>query len=226
MIDTGHHLDWSTLNDFADGTLSSDVAAEVEQHLSSCAQCREELDTLRATIGTLESAAVAPVPEALWADIQQSISATAKPTSNTHSRFRSYNVSAPKLAAAAVLLVVSSVSATLLFSRMDDAPSQLASTDSVTMGSTPTMQLTATDARFIPGVEALEKQLASQRSTLRPETVVILEKSLNTIDDALIEARMALLADPANAALRQVLETTYRQKLEFLTRATRYAVGE
>jgi anti-sigma factor RsiW len=222
MIDRTRHLEWSEINDFADGVLSVADAQAVAAHLATCDGCRSEHASLASTLGTLADGSVAPVPDGLWDRINESIDARPAATHSTSER-RELRVSMPALAAAASLLIVASVATTLYVDRMRtdvDGDSTLAAVEEAT-----TLQLTATDVQFVPGVEALERQLQSQRELLQPQTILIIERSLATIDSALVEARAALIADPANAALRDVLETTYRQKLDFLTRATKIAVG-
>ena len=69
--------------------------------------------------------------------------------------------------------------------------------------------------------EDLERVLAEGRGRLAPATVAVLERNLALIDAAIVEARAALEADPANADLRALLWGAHRQKLDLLDRATR-----
>ena len=233
MMDESRHIAWETLNDFADGMLEPSAIDDVQAHLDDCTVCRAELAALRNTVNSIAAGATANIPADLWRDVRYSISssrgsvqasATARSSASSQSiRFRPYRITMPTLAAAALLLIVASVSGTLIIDRASSTVSDISST--TTVGNTPVLQLTATDAQFVPGVEALERQLQSQRAALRPATIATIEKSLSTIDAALLEARAALLADPANAALKEVLESTYRHKMDFLTRAAQIAVG-
>jgi hypothetical protein len=184
-------------------------------------------DALRGTIATISSAAPVAPPDELWSQINTTIGRSRSHSNRAISgRTHFISIGISRLAAAALLLIAVSVSATVWFIQRDDsATSSVASMDA-TSGASTTLQLTSTDAQFVASVESLERQLAANRGKLRPQTVAILERSLRTIDDALLEARTALLADPANAALRIALESTYRQKLDFLTRATQIASSE
>jgi len=56
-------------------------------------------------------------------------------------------------------------------------------------------------------------------ASLDPATREVLERSIKTIDDALEDARVALMQDPANAEVRAFVESAYQQKLDFLRRA-------
>jgi anti-sigma factor RsiW len=221
MTERIDHIEWETLNDYADGVLDEHAISDVRLHLERCADCRMELEALRTTVDTVSAGATAPVPAGLWNDIAATIESSRAATRQIESR-RSYRFTLPTLAAAASLLILASVAGTLYLNR---SPVTTTVAEATSVGTTPVLQLTATDVQFVAGVEALERQLQSQRASLQPSTIAIIEKSLATIDAALLEARVALLADPANAALKDVLETTYRQKMDFLTRAAKIAVG-
>ncbi|MEO7368894.1 MAG: hypothetical protein ABIZ36_13125 [Gemmatimonadaceae bacterium] len=73
---------------------------------------------------------------------------------------------------------------------------------------------------YISSANQLSTLLESERSTLSPETVAKLKQSLAIIDGAIVEARRALAADPANRALIEMLNTSYNQKIDLLKRTT------
>ena len=62
-------------------------------------------------------------------------------------------------------------------------------------------------------------RLEIQRATLRPETVAAIDRNLHTVDVAIAELKDAIARDPRNPALRQLLATSYRQKVELLKHA-------
>ncbi len=49
------HIKPETLSEFLDGRLTGAAAAKVERRLLECAECQEELDSLRSTVGILRS---------------------------------------------------------------------------------------------------------------------------------------------------------------------------
>ena len=57
-------------------------------------------------------------------------------------------------------------------------------------------------------------------STLDPQTVMVIERNLQAIDDAISDSRAALDADPANTYLNSHLADARRRKLDLLRRAT------
>jgi hypothetical protein len=60
---------------------------------------------------------------------------------------------------------------------------------------------------------------AAGRSTLRPETMRVIEENLRTIDVAIAQADSALRRDPGSAYLNQYLAATMQRKLKLLRRA-------
>jgi hypothetical protein len=79
------------------------------------------------------------------------------------------------------------------------------------------------DAQFNAAVSDLERILRDERDRLDPRTVLILERNLKAIDDAIHEARMALEGDPANPFLNSHLADARRRKIDLLRHATELA---
>ena len=60
ILRRGHsHLKPETLSEYLDGRLGGPAASKVEEEAASCPECREELDSLRFTVGSLRSMAQA-----------------------------------------------------------------------------------------------------------------------------------------------------------------------
>jgi hypothetical protein len=81
------------------------------------------------------------------------------------------------------------------------------------------------DAQFDQAVADLEKILVDERDSLDPRTVVVIERNLAVIDEAIRQARAALNADPANTYLNSHLADARRRKLDLLRRATSLSSG-
>ena len=79
------------------------------------------------------------------------------------------------------------------------------------------------DAQFDQAVADLERVLLEQRERLDPRTVLVIERNLAAIDEAIRQAREALDADPANTFLNSHLADARRRKIELLRRATSIA---
>jgi hypothetical protein len=76
------------------------------------------------------------------------------------------------------------------------------------------------DAQYDAAVSDLERALKDGRGKLDPTTITIVEHNLQTIDEAIRQAREALAADPANSYLSGHLVEARRRKLDLLRRAT------
>ena len=85
------------------------------------------------------------------------------------------------------------------------------------------VQANFADAQFNAAVSDLERILREERDRLDPRTVLIIERNLKAIDNAINEARMALNDDPANAFLNSHLADARRRKLDLLRQATTLA---
>jgi hypothetical protein len=72
-------------------------------------------------------------------------------------------------------------------------------------------------------VAELERALEENRGSLDPATVEVIERSIEAIDAAILDARDALASDPGNPHLHRQLDSTMRKKLDVLRRATRGA---
>ncbi len=118
-----------------------------------------------------------------------------------------------RLAAAAAVLVVGSVAVTWGVMRSGEPAAP------VVTHPTPENPALAQFASYERMANELAATLEQKRATLDPATRTVLERSLRTIDDALLEARTALEGDPSSAAIRTYVEAAYRHKLDFLRRA-------
>jgi hypothetical protein len=76
------------------------------------------------------------------------------------------------------------------------------------------------DAQYDRAISDLERILVEQRGELDPRTVMVIERNLAAIDEAIRQARAALDADPANPFLNSHLAEARRRKLDLLRHAT------
>ena len=79
------------------------------------------------------------------------------------------------------------------------------------------------DAQYDAAVADLERALKADRARLDASTIAIVEHNLQIIDQAINQARDALVADPANSYLSSHLVEARRRKLDLLRRATALA---
>ena len=83
-----------------------------------------------------------------------------------------------------------------------------------------TSLLAVADSAHAYEIEAqtLLNQLELRRSMLRPETVAAIDHDLRIVDSAIAELKEAIAHDPNNPALRRLLASSYRQKVDLLER--------
>ena len=76
------------------------------------------------------------------------------------------------------------------------------------------------EAQYASATAELSAELAKAKNRLDPATYAVIERNLRVIDSALVESRRALASDPRNQVLEQLVVATWRQKMDFLRRAT------
>ncbi|HZI30005.1 MAG TPA: hypothetical protein VFD64_17670 [Gemmatimonadaceae bacterium] len=216
------HLTWETLNDLVDDVLSPAAKAAAETHARDCASCATSLAELRATVAVTHDLpeSVTP-PEDLWHDVRATIEAgkvAHLPLGSVPAHARGFWVTPGRLAAAAVMLVAVTASLTGIVMTSQPATQTIAQAPLAV-----SVSWQASERVFQANVLALREQLEALHDHLAPETLVKVERALATIDLAIAEGREALLRDPANAALSELVASNYRQKIELLRRVTQLA---
>ncbi|MEO8679043.1 MAG: hypothetical protein ABI665_08355 [Vicinamibacterales bacterium] len=177
----------------------------------------EPEDILAQAIGGLRDE---PPAHDLWPGVAARIQASPR---------RTIAVTWSQLAVAASLLIAVSAGLTWLVARQPVATP--ASSEAVVQAQDEPMGSAAgqvqpanfADKQFDAAVTDLEKILLDDRDRLDPATVMVIERNLRTIDDAIAQAREALDKDPANPYLNSHLADSRRRKLELLRRATTLA---
>lgn len=234
------HTEWTDkLSDYLDDELEAAERAAVDAHLRECADCSAVLNDLQRVIARAQAAAATARPPQtdLWADVAGRIDRIRQP--------RRVSLTVTQLAAAAVL--VAAVSGGLVWQfggpkglrHQTPAPEEVAqafpgSTEGGTRaGSRRAEAGTAADAdgvaivgvsladdQYDAAVADLERALNQGRGKLDKATIAVVEQNLQTIDQAIAQAREALASDPANSYLSGHLVETRRRKLDLLRRAT------
>jgi hypothetical protein len=217
------------LSEYVDGDLGAHEIAACEAHLAECAECRGLVDDLRAVIGVATSDVDRLPAGDLWPVVLDRISsgrAAGIVAFPQRSSPRSYTFTLPQLALAASLLIAVSAGVAYLAAGRAVAPAG-AVEDPIQAQAEPLLppspnveRANFADAQYDQAVADLEKILIDMRDELDPRTIVVIERNLTAIDQAIREARAALDADPANTFLNSHLADARRKKLELLRRAT------
>lgn len=230
MISIREHPDFDVLNDYVDGRLDQESRTRVAQHLEICERCRGEHRGLNELLESLGSVPQSVLPdEDLWADIRSSIDTRKEvvlPVGGQ--RDEGHRVKRPwwaypsMLIAAGVTLIVVSSGVTAFVLRSDDGSTTMAQgrdSAQILEASVLPVGFRRAESEYLRTIAELRATLRSQRDVLRPETIAAVEHSLSVVDTAIEEARAALLSDPSNATLVDLLTASYERKVDLLRRA-------
>lgn len=219
------------LSDYADGGLEPHRQSEVALHIASCSDCRVAVAELRAVAQRAGSLTDTPPAEDLWPGIAARLDGG---RSGHEARLqrqpsRRFSFTLPQLAAAGIALMVLSGGMVWMAQSGDpraDFPAISADVTPAGPRQVPdALPASDGDAQYEGAVEDLERTLVENRARLDPETVRILERNMQSIDEAIAQSRRALDADPANAFLTSHLAAARQRKIALLRRATALTAG-
>ena len=203
------HLTFEEISELAENAGSETPAAA---HLAECSECRAMCERVRMVLNAARSLPrdVEP-PMATWTAVRDDMR-------RARERASSRRWVRPWLAVAAVL-VIAVVS--LLASRLRSPTSVAPAVPIATLPSPLTVPaVQAVDRSYAGTIADLRATLTTEHAEMSPATVRTVERALTVIDSAIAEARAALAADPANAALIDILSAHYERKVDLLQRAT------
>ena len=225
------------LSEYVDGVLPPEEQTALEAHLAGCRACADTLAELRRVVARARSLEDRPPATDLWPKIAARIGVARGAAGSvvpleqrrlTRWERRRLSLSVPQLIAAGIVLMLASAGTALLVgprgptARLPEGTSAARpSATGVSVAGWP-----AATPRYDAAVAELEAALAQGRGRLDTATVRVIEQSLLTIDRAIVRARAALAADPANAYLNRHLAETMRRKLELLRRANALAAAQ
>src|SRR5579872_5879839 len=189
-----HVLD--QLSDYLDDELTSSERRAVEAHLTGCDACARTLDELRRVVDRARTAVPRPPAHDLWDGIASRLADDARGAPQPVDRRRRVSFTLPQLAAAAVLVAALSGAVVFLAGRRAGGSMEPASpTDRVLRADTappPAVDVTTVsfaDAQYDQAVTDLEAALKQGRGMLDASTIAAIEQSLQTIDQAIAQAR-------------------------------------
>lgn len=216
-----HHLTEAERHGAADGTLAPDALSEVSEHLGSCDACATDVARLKTLMTRIREAPTALTVdgEDLWPTIRARIEhekvAPLRDASPLGGGSRRYGPWLASLAIAASLIAVAVLARRRPSSAEPpaDAIASNASTARLTAVAEST-QVYEEQARF------LLNELELRRALMRPENAASADHELQVIDGAIAELKRAIERDPNNMALRALLASSYKQKVDLLKRIT------
>jgi anti-sigma factor ChrR (cupin superfamily) len=203
---TSPHPDGVTLNDYADGTLSKSVRAEVDEHFASCGECRATADSLRLVRSAAGRLAPIEPRRGAWDRIERALSA--------HGQTRR-SPRWPWLAVAAVLILATLGGLKIADVRRQTAATFEAAADAPTAQSVEA-ELALAEQHYQKAITGLEQIANSDRGSLDPQTASTLEKSLAVVDQAISESRAALKTQPRSEPAQASLLDNFKTKIALL----------
>jgi len=217
MLDARSHLTEEERHAYAEGSLPPEQAPPAEAHLRACAVCASDVARIR-TLMTRAHGLPAPVPpatlDALWPSIRTRIEASKvvplPPVAlQTQARRRVRHVGA-WVAIAAAIVAAAGLGVHTNWGRASPA---------VAVADTASLIAVADSAHaYEEEAQVLLNQLELRRSMLRPEAAAAIDHDLRVVDSAIAELEEAIARDPNNPALRRLLASSYRQKVDVLKR--------
>ena len=206
------------LSEYVDGELDAPTRAALEAHLATCAACRATRDELEQVVVRARRVGYREPAADLWPPIERTIAATAPGAR----RRRLITMSLGRLAAAAgiVALVAGGLAWTIASTRAARLAERVPTRDTIAPDrGSPAGASALAVASYRDAAADLERAFQAGRSTLRPETMRVIEDNLRAMDVAIAQADSALRRDPGSAYLNQYLAATMQRKLKLLRRA-------
>jgi anti-sigma factor RsiW len=219
---TGTPEHWTDrLSEYVDGELDPPTRVAIDAHLAICAECRATRDALTRVIARARRVPYREPSRDLWTSVEAAIDASRVTPIASAPRRRLVTLPMGRLVAAVAAVAIIAAGIAWMVASTRTAPPLAAVPDSApaTIGVPMTSPAALAVASYRDAAADLERALEAGRSTLRPETMRVIEENLRTIDRAIAQADSALRRDPGSDYLNQYLAATMQRKLRLLRRA-------
>jgi len=230
------HVSLESLSDLMDGQLDTRATKAIEAHLAQCGPCSATRDSLTELLNAARDLPRSLLPDQdIWPDLKRTLNErkTLVLPSATGSTSGSADRKTPRisfkfgvlLAIAAVVLIVVSSSITALVLRGGNSK-DVANKENMqpipfrNVSNVLPPSFRQAETEYNRTIDELVQAVNTQRSQLSPETIRTVDHSLTVVDSAIAEARAALLADPNNRTLVDLLSASYQRKLDLLRRTS------
>ncbi len=219
-----NHLSEEERQRAADGTLGAADRARVDAHLGVCRDCATDVARLTTLMNRIDESRravttrpLAPELEGVWPRIRQQIESgkvvafdSEEPaTTSWRLRVDPWVIGVAASVAAITALTVIQIVPPIVRSALTSGVSAVVA-DSAFRFADDSIESYREEA------DRLLDELKLQRAQLAPETRAAIDDDLKTVDLAITELQAAVARDPRNPALRTMLASSYRQKLDVL----------
>lgn len=219
------HVDFDTLQDYAEGLLSAEEHEKVRAHLEACAECQKESAALDSVLEAVAGLPTEAEPSRdLWPQIEwrmgsgDGVDAAGGKARKRGPRTRITFTAWQLLAASVALALISGGVVWTALSGGSQATVQMATSTGPDAFVSPAGWETTFDG-YDEAVTDLEAVFEAGRNVLDPETLQVLETTLETIDQAIRESQEALAQDPGSRFLGRLLTENMRRKMTLLRHA-------
>jgi hypothetical protein len=217
-MNSSRHLSESERHDAADGVPAPDLSPDVAEHLGACEVCARDVARIKRLMTRIAEAPHAMDPGVdLWPEIrlrierEKIIQLPSEPAAVVTRPVVRY-VRWALVAAAAAVLVVALPLARSKGKAVQVQPTPVTNQELI---------LAADSARaYEREATVLLNELELRRALLPPSRRTSIDRDLTIIDQAILELKDAIARDPNNPALRRLLASSYKQKVDLLKRAT------
>jgi len=221
---SANHLSEDERQCAADGTLDAVGRARVDAHLGECRECAADVARLTALMNRIDdkrlsgsAATLAPVVEGLWPEIRRQIESTkvvSLDSDETAARRWRLRVDPWVIGVAASVAAITALTVIQIVPRVVGS---VAATGASAVAADSTLRF-ANDSveSYREEADRLMDDLQLQRAQLSPAAREAIDDDLKTVDLAIAELQAAVARDPRNPALRAMLASSYRQKVDVL----------
>jgi hypothetical protein len=209
------------LSEYVDGDLDAATARDLEAHLATCAECRATREEIERVVARARRMRYRPPTHDLWSRIEPELASPPVQAPLPAIGRRHVTMSIRRLAMAAAIVATLAGGLAWMIATRGAGGAITVVRDTTTAAPAPGVvpPSTLAVASYRKTAADLQRAFEAGRSTLRPETMRVIEENLRTIDIAIAQADSALRADPGSEYLNQYLAETMQRKLKLLRRA-------
>jgi hypothetical protein len=227
------HPNENALHDYVDGTGDPAGRRAIDQHLATCASCRQLVDDLREIARAVASLDLREPPVRAWSRIERAIKlerehgVTAADSSRDAAAGRGGADAgvpatatpykwAPWLAAAAALVLATVVGLRVMPGRQRATPVSVEAPAAGSAAQAVESELRLAESHYENAIKGLEQITKADDQSLDPQTAATLQKNLAVIDQAISESRAAIRSQPANEPAQESLIENFKTKIALL----------